>query len=296
MRSRVSTFLLLVVVVAIWSSYPALVKVALRDMPPFTLAALRCLLASIILAVMVWRGTQVGEVPITRADVPGLLVLGIAGITLSTGTFYLAIHLTSASNASILTATTPVFVALGGHLFFGDRLRAGQWLGVACSALGVLLTVTRGNLRLLESPPSLGDGIALVGQVGWATYTLYGKRVMVRLSPQAATAAAYLIGTALLVPVAAIAAPAFSPTRWASLPAWGVVIFQGTLGTLSHVWYYRGVQSVGPAVTAVFMNFQPLVGVALATAVLGETVSLAQGVGAATILLGVWLTSRRARA
>lgn len=280
-------------VVVIWSSYPALVKVALRDMPPFTLGALRCALATAMLAVLVGRRSGAGEPPITRSDLPGLAVLGIVGITMSTGTFYLAVHLTTASNAVILTATTPVFVALGSHLFLGERLRALQWSGVACSALGVLLTVTRGEVRLLEAPPRAGDGIALAGQVAWATYTLYGKRVLARLSPRAATAAAYLIGTAVLIPLAVLASPAFPPARWTSLPAWGVVVFQGTLGTFSHVWYYHGVQAVGPAVTAVFMNLQPLVGVALATAILGERVTLSQGLGCAAILLGVWLATRR---
>jgi len=293
MRDRIATFLLLVAVVVIWSSYPALVKVALRDMPPFTLGALRCALATIMLAILVSRGGGAGEGSFARHDLPDLLVLGIAGITMSTGTFYLAVHLTSASNAVILTATTPVFVALGGRFFFGDRLRPVQWAGVACSALGVLLTVTRGEVRLLEAPPRAGDGIALAGEVGWATYTLYGTRVLARLSPRAATAAAYLIGTAFLVPLAVLVSPAFPPARWTSLPAWGVVVFQGTLGTLSHVWYYRGVQAVGPAVTAVFMNLQPLIGVALATVILGERVALAQGFGCAAILLGVWLTTRR---
>jgi drug/metabolite transporter (DMT)-like permease len=164
---------------------------------------------------------------------------------------------------------------------------------VALSAAGVLLTVTRGDLRLLERPPRAGDGLALVGQVGWAAYTLYGKRVLGRLSPRAATLAAYLIGTTALLPVAVLAAPAFPPARLGSLPAWGVVAFQGTLGTLSHIWYYRGVQAVGPSVTSVFMNLQPLVGVALATAVLGERVSAAQAAGVAGILGGVWLATRR---
>jgi drug/metabolite transporter (DMT)-like permease len=292
-RSRLATFLLLVTVVVIWSSYPTLVKLAVRDMPPFTLGALRCMLATAILGGLVWRGGAGGETPITRQDLPDLVVLGVAGITMSTGVFYLAVQLTSASNAVILTATTPIFVALGGHVFFAERLRRRQWAGVACSALGVLLTVTRGDVRLLETPPRLGDALALVGQVGWATYTLYGKRVLARLSPRAATAAAYLIGTALLVPIAGLASPAFPPARWTSLPAWGVVIFQGTVGTLSHVWYYRGVQAVGPAVTAVFMNLQPLIGVALATVVLGERLTLAQGLGCAAILVGVWFTTRR---
>src|SRR5262249_13127827 len=52
---RLRTYGLLVLVVVIWGSYPSLVKLALRDMPPFTLAALRCLLASAILAVLFWR-------------------------------------------------------------------------------------------------------------------------------------------------------------------------------------------------------------------------------------------------
>jgi drug/metabolite transporter (DMT)-like permease len=293
MQSRVGTFVLLVTVVVIWSSYPTLTKLALRDLPPFTIAALRCALASAILATLLWRGSAPSETPVTRADLKGLVILGVAGITLSTGTFYLAVHLTSASNAVILTATTPVFVALGGHLFFGERLTRRQWAGVSCSALGVLLTVTRGDLRLLEAPPRVGDGIALAGQVGWATYTLYGKRVLARLTPRTATAAAYLIGTALLIPLAIVVAPAFPPARWASAPAWGVVLFQGTVGTLSHIWYYRGIQAVGPAVTAVFMNLQPLLGVALAALVLGERLTVAQGVGVGAILLGVWLTTRR---
>ena len=294
MKSRLpTTYLLLVVVVVIWGSYPTLVKLALPDMPPFTLAALRCVLASALLAGLFWRGAGEDETPITRGDVPGLVVLGLAGIAMSTGIYYLGVQLTTASNAVILTASTPVLVAVGGHLFFAERLSRLQWAGVACSAAGVLLTVSRGNLRLLESPPHLGDAIVVLGQVGWATYTLYGKRVLTRLSPRTATLGAYLVGTAVLVPLAVIAAPAFPRAAWASLPAWGVVLFQGTLGTLSHVWYYRGVQAVGPAVTAIFMNLQALVGVALATVILGESVSAAQAVGAAAILLGVWMTTRR---
>jgi drug/metabolite transporter (DMT)-like permease len=46
-------------------------------------------------------------------------------------------------------------------------------------------------------------------------------------------------------------------------------------------------------VTAIFMNLQPLVGVALATLLLGERVGAAQVSGAFLILGGVWLTARR---
>jgi drug/metabolite transporter (DMT)-like permease len=290
---RVTTYLLLVFVVIVWGSYPTLIKVALRDMPPFTLAALRCVLASILLVALTWRAAGGGEAILTRADLPGLLVLGLSGITVSTGLFYLAVAQTSASNAVILTASTPVLVAVGGHLFFGERLGRAQWAGVACSTLGVLMTVTRGDPRLLDAPPRRGDGLVVLGQVAWATYTLYGKRVLTRLSPRTATTAAYVLGTTFLVPLAVLVAPAFPAPRFGSTAAWAVVVFQGTLGTLAHVWYYQGVQTLGPSVTAIFMNLQPIAGLLLATALLGERISLAQAAGAVTILAGVWLTTRR---
>jgi drug/metabolite transporter (DMT)-like permease len=290
---RLRTYGLLVMVVLIWSSYPALIKLALRDMPPFTLAALRCVLASALLAFLFWRAPAEGERPIGRADLPDLAILGIVGITLSTGFFYLAVSLTSASNAVILTCSTPVLVALGGHFVLGERLTILQWTGVACSAVGVLLTVTRGDLRLLEAPPRTGDGLVLVGQLAWATYTLYGKRVLARLSPRAATTAAYLIGTAFLLPLAVLVAPAFPPARLGSGIAWGVVVLQGTLGTLSHVWYYRGVQTVGPSVTAVFINLQTVAGLLWTTLLLGEALTVSAAIGAVLILGGVFVTTRR---
>ncbi|MGH7268586.1 MAG: DMT family transporter [Candidatus Rokuibacteriota bacterium] len=290
---RVTTYLLLVFVVIVWGSYPTLIKVALPDMPPFTLAALRCVLASALLVALTWRAVGRGAAVLTRGDLPGLLVLGVSGITVSTGLFYLAVAQTSASNAVILTASTPVLVAVGGRLFFGERLGRAQWAGVACSTLGVLMTVTRGDPRLFEAPPRRGDGLVVLGQVAWATYTLYGKRVLTRLSPRTATTAAYVLGTAFLVPLALLVAPAFPAPNFGSTAAWAVVVFQGTLGTLAHVWYYQGVQTLGPSVTSIFMNLQPIAGLLLATALLGERVSLAQAVGAATILAGVWLTTRR---
>ena len=51
--------------------------------------------------------------------------------------------------------------------------------------------------------------------------------------------------------------------------------------------------AVGPSQSAIFMNFQPVVGVLLAAAVLGETVGAAQLLGGIAVLLGVALTTRQ---
>lgn len=111
-------------------------------------------------------------------DAGVFLVLGTAGIWCSTQFTYLALHFTTAGNAVILQAVTPVIVTLIARFYLGERLRRVQWLGVAASVVGVLLVITRGRLVLLE-PADLhaGDFITLLTLCSWAVYTVYGKHV-----------------------------------------------------------------------------------------------------------------------
>src|SRR5205807_8472422 len=71
------------------------------------------------------------------------LGLGAAGIWGSMQFTYLAIYNTTAGNAVILQAATPVIVVLIARFYLGERLRRVQWLGVVASALGVLLVLPR---------------------------------------------------------------------------------------------------------------------------------------------------------
>ncbi len=164
-------------------------------------------------------------------------MLGAAGIWGSMQFTYLAIYNTTAGNAVILQAATPVIVVLIARFYLGERLLRVQWLGVAASVLGVLLVITRGPFAMLQ-PAELhsGDFITLLSLCSWAVYTVYGKRVLASSSPLLATTAAYIMGTLLVLPTAAITAPLFPTPRLASLTAWTIVFYQGILGAVAHIW------------------------------------------------------------
>ena len=101
-----------------------------------------------------------------------------------------------------------------------------------------------------------------------------------------------MTGTLLILPTALLTAP-FSPApRLASPVGWAVVVYQGLLGAVAHIWWYRAVQVVGPSRSAVFMNFQPIVGIALAAALLAEPIGVWQLGGTACVLAGVTLTTQ----
>ena len=292
--SQTRAYLALVAIVALWGSFPATGKLAAQDFTPFVLAAVRCSVASCFLVFLLVRSGERAAKGLTPAALRIFLVLGLAGIWGSTQWSYVGYYHTTAGNAVILQAGAPVMVALTARFYLGERLRPLQWAGVTVSALGVLLVVTSGRLAALRIEElRAGDFITLASLTGWSVYTVYGKRVLGTLSPALATTGAYVVGTLLIYPTALLAAPLYPPPRLGSFAGWFVVFYQGVIGAVAHVWWYRAVQVVGPSRSAIFMNLQPIVGIALAAALLREPIGLWQLLGTVCVLLGVGLTTAR---
>jgi drug/metabolite transporter (DMT)-like permease len=290
-------YLILTLIAALWGSYPVFAKIALAHFPPYVLVVLRTSLASAFLVVLLFRRGFDEFRALSWADVRTFAVLGFTGIFVSTGGTYLGIAFTTASSAALLQAASPVMVALGARLYLKERLRRRQWAGVGLSTLGVLLVVTRGSWRAIAHLELLpGDLIILLGQAGWAVYTVYGKRVLAVHSPALATTAAYVLGSLMLLPVPFLTARLFPAPDWASPAAWAVVMLQAVLGAVAHVWWYEGVHQVGASRAGIFMNLQPVVGVVLAWIILGESIEPAEILGGLAVLAGVGMTTRISRA
>ena len=290
--SHSRAYVALLLIVALWGSYPATAKVALRDVPPVIMVAIRAAIASAFLLVLMARSGEGTIAQITPAALRSFAVLALTGVVSSMQLTYLSLYYTSATNVVILQVATPVMVAVGARVYLGERLARLQWLGVILSASGVLLVITRGRLaNLRPAELQLGDFINLASMVCWSAYTVYGKRVLATYSPALATTAAYVLGTLVLIPLAVITAPLFPAPQLGSTVAWLVILYQALLGAVAHVWWYRTVKVVGPSLAAVFMNLQPVVGLALAALLLAEGISVWQIAGGLLVLGGVALTT-----
>lgn len=293
--SQTRAYLALLAIMVLWGSYPAMAKLALRDFPPVFLTTLRCVVASVFLVALLVRSGEATTRVLTPAALRTFVILGIAGLCLSMQLTYLALYYTTAGNVVILSAATPVTVALAARFYLGERLRRIQWAGVAASAFGVILIITNGRLAALRVEDlRVGDFINLISISGWTAYTVYGKRVLGTFSPVLATTGAYVLGTLLLIPTAAVTTPFFPAPRLLSAIGWLVVLYQAIAGAVAHVWWYRAVEVVGPSRSAIFMNLQPIIGIALAAALLAEPITRWQVIGGTFVLAGVALTTRRA--
>ena len=290
--SQTRAYAALLLIATLWGTFPATGKLAVQDFPPVFLTAVRAVIASTFLVTLLVRSGAETTRGLGPGSIRAFIILGVSGLVLSTQLSYIGYAYTTAANAAILQAATPVMVALGARVYLGERLRRRQQAGVAISALGVLVVVTDGRLWALRLEDlRAGDFITLLGLVAWMTYTVYGKRVVSTHSPALVTTGAYVAGTCVLVAEAVLTAPLFPRPVLASGRAWVVVVYHALLGAIAHIWWYRAVDRVGASRAAVFLNVTPIVGVALAAALLHEPVGIWEVLGTLLVLAGVMLTS-----
>jgi drug/metabolite transporter (DMT)-like permease len=289
----------LLLVVLIWGLNFPVIKVPLAAMHPLTVNLFR-FCASVAVLGALWaveaRRRRVPFAGLPR-QMPGtVLALGLLGHVGYQVLFILGIARTTAGSAALLIASSPIWTALIGHAAGIDRLRAGQWLGLAASSAGVLLVVVLGEGEVdLSDAAFLGNVLMLGGSVVWAFYTVYSRPALGRGA--APLGLAFYSVLAAFPVLAALGLLTLDETAWAAVDGWtwAALAFSGGLSTgLAYYLWNIAVRRVGPSQTAAFSNLVPFVALVAAFVLLREPITLPQIAGGALIIGGL-VVMRRGR-
>lgn len=281
----------------------AATKVALRGFDPFFLAAMRFAAAGTIL-FLIWRLRGHCE-RLTKADLRRLALLGLVSLTVYFAFETTGIARTSASAASILIATIPIFVSVLSAVFLKERIPAGQWLGVVVSVVGVSALIALGGG--VDGGSLAGNLLVLCAALSAAVYQIMARRLFTvpsipdggegerrgLRSPLAVTAFQNLFGALFMAPLALgemLLGGLPRPTPAAGFGAAYLVVF---CSVLAYLLLNFGLSHVEASRASTFVNLTPVVAVAGAYALLGERFTLWQAIAAAVVVLGVWLANRR---
>ena len=281
------TDVLLFMMAVIWGINFVVVKYATHIFSPVAFTGLRVATAAIFLLAVAFAR---GDLVLPRRDVIGLLLIGMIGNGLYQLFFVHGVARTRAGNAALIVAAAPAFIALFARVRGLERVRRLTVVGIALSVLGVGLVIA-GSARPSNGEVTLlGSMLVFFGVLCWSVYTIllqpYTKRIDVaRLS------AITMVGGA--VPLLIASTPALLATDWSIVgPGGWLALFYSSVISMGVAYYfwYRGLRVLGPTRTAVYANLQPIIALAVAWAFLGEIPTIFQGVGAATIVAGVFLT------
>ncbi len=217
-----------------------------------------------------------------------MALTGVVGYNLC---FMAGLETVPASRGALIIALNPAATMLGAALFLHEPLTLPKIAGVALALLGVAIELSGGNpLKLFDGGVGIGE-LLLVGCVlSWAAYTLIGKR-LTGVSPLAVTTSAALTGAAMLGVAVLVRGELGLPH--VSGKAWIAIVYMGTLRTaVAFVWFLEGVQQLGPARAAIFINLVPVAAIALGALLLGEKITAPMLAGAALVVAGVWIINR----
>lgn len=283
-------YLLLVVVIVFWAGNYPLGKLALQELGPLTLTGARTVLA-VPLLLLAARLTAPLPRSLGPTDYVAFVVLGLSGLVANTTVWYLGLKHTTALNAGIVGASSPIFVGVAAALLLGDRLAARNWVGIGLSVAAVLITVAKGSLAvLLRFEANRGDLLILASQLAWVVYSLYSRASASSLPPVWVMAGANVVGGIVLIPLALVLERPWED--WRAWTGWLVVVYGAVPITLGHLWFYQVIRSLGASRTVTFLNLMPFAVLALSWALLGETIHAYHLVGAVLVVAGVYLATR----
>ena len=286
----------LVMVAALWGGTFIAGKILAQSLPLMTAAFGRFFVASVLLVFVAVK--MEGRLPrLNREQILLTAVLGFTGIFLYNICFFGALARVPAGRTSLFVSLTPIVTAILAGLIFSERLGVRRWVGIVVALIGAIVVITRGDLigGTADISQSLGLGeLMMLGAVlSWATYTLISRKVLETLSPIVATTYGTLWGFVFLS-IGAVGE--FKDINWMLLDwrVWTSVFYLGAFGTvLGFVWYYQGIQTVGPSRTAIFTNLVPAFGVLFSAVLLGEPILTSMVVGGLIAVLGVSLVNKK---
>jgi drug/metabolite transporter (DMT)-like permease len=276
-------------VLLIWGAGYVFNKLAATNADPLLAGVLRTVLAGLVLAPLL----AIFRVPAPSGarDRAILCVAALGGAVFWPILLSLAAESTTASRTGLISAASPVFVAILALLVLGERFTWLKSLGMLVALGGVAWLISVRDGGDFGSGLNRGDLIMLVATAG-VSVNYVGNGVLSRRYPAwSVTAYMLVIGAAvLLIPFLVLG---LGPTMRIDASAWPSILYLAFISNIvgGSLWYW-GLARGNISRLGAFQFLQPAVVVLLAAVFLGETVTIPMIMASVLILAGVYVVQR----
>ncbi len=284
-HSRVMHILLLVLLCLVWGLAFVGIKIGLNYLSPVALTLLRFVIASVIFAFyfILRRAT----IPFTI--VPWIIMLGLFGFTI----YHLSLTLgeieTAAGTASLIVATTPIFIALLSRVILKERIGFLRAVGIVMAFLGLAI-ILKPNI---EVSMNIYYVLAILpAPISNAIYTVFGKRQLTNFEPAILTGYAQLFALLTLAPF--LSRSALMEIVALPLEGWIPVLLLGACSTVMGYTIWYKLLKVGEASivgsNVYLISFVAILGSRI---ILNEYFTTHLILGGILVLIGIFLTKRK---
>jgi drug/metabolite transporter (DMT)-like permease len=231
--------------------------------------------------------------PLHKKDIIPLFLLGFLGVVIyHLGLNYGEVYI-SASVASLIIATIPVFTVIFATIFLKEKITKKIVVGVPLSLSGVIIIALTGTTGDPFNITYISAAVAvLISALVGAGYTIVGKKLLERYSALSLTIYAFLFGCLGLLPF-------LSPsliTEVASLTwrGWGAVLFLAVFPTVvGYILWYVVLEVKTASEISVSLYFIPVLSTIISYLLFDEKITWLFLIGGALVILGLIIVNKQ---
>ncbi|WP_439290987.1 DMT family transporter [Lonepinella koalarum] len=276
-----------------WAGNFAVGRAVRADIPPYTLSFGRWIIALLVLLPFV-SATMKRDWQQYRQHWGRIITVSIFGVAAFNTLVYKGLHSTTTTNAILLNSCIPVLIMLIGVLFYHQKIKLIQAIGLSISLFGVLVIVLQGqwaNFVALSFNP--GDIIVFMAMICWAIYTLLMKDIPANIDRKGLMGVQIIIALISLFPLFLWEQLQGSQTIiWNSATLLGLAYVGVFPSVIAYILYNVAIQKVGPVISGLSIHLMPVFGVLLSVSLLGESFHLYHLCGIGLIGLGLVLSQK----
>jgi drug/metabolite transporter (DMT)-like permease len=281
----------ILILYVVWGSTYLGIRVAVETIPPFVLAASRFILAGSIMLVavaVIRRGTL--SMP-TRRQWRDALIVGTCLMGGGMGAVAWGEQTVPSGITGVLIAMMPVWVAVFGRVFYGERLPRVAIVGIVTGMAGVVLLVGQ-SIAVDRSLDPAGVAALIVSPMAWAAGSLFAAhRADLPKDPFVTTGMQMLTGGIVLAGLSIVTGElaAFDPAAVSS-SSMVAFVYLTVVGSLVAFTAYAWVLRHAPLpLIATYAFVNPVIAVFLGSLILDEPITPSQLVAGGVIVAGVAL-------
>jgi drug/metabolite transporter (DMT)-like permease len=288
-RDAIIGYISVLFAAAMFGSVFTIAKVPLASIDPLVLSAIVYTVSGLSLIPFAKASFRLD----TRADYIWLAVISLLGAVAAPTLLLYGLEQTEASDASILTNGEVIFTVILSAAFFGEKPKGK--IGVFAIVLviaGLLIATTELKPSETILQFNAGNLMILGSMMFWAVDNNLSRRLTTRVQPAKIAMVKSLTGGLILFGVA-IALGRWTAFATIQADLWLIIVgmsVSGFGGAL--LLFLQGIKRIGTVKTMSIFSLTPIFGIVIAAIVLGESITILQGVATAIIIGGILMLTR----
>lgn len=289
---RKRAYIELLIVSLIWGMAAPIIKYTLEGFSPGIFLTYRFFISAIIaIFFFIFFGIKL---PKDKKTIIFVLLYGLIFTSIGLGLLFLGINKTSSIDSNLISAMSPIVIAIAGVLFLKEHVTKKESMGFLIALTGTFIMIVEPVFKNGASFGGLEGNLLVFASVISGAFTSVLSKKILRKGVDAITVTnlSFIVGFIAFAP---FILPSMFNTNFQAITSvpfsyhLGVFYMAALSGTFAYILWHRAQKSIEISEVGLFAYLYPVFGIPLAVVWLNEKITIPIIIGSIIIAIGVFL-------